>query len=182
MDEIKETKPEVKKESNPKVIIKILTFVAVALLVLLICDSAFGNGAFSWLNKSKIQEVVPTGYNGLLVGTLTGSPQNLENYEVAYNTQGKLIYELIDNGKKINTGEGYLISRDGHDTRTLIVSTAGTNTQQKYLTCGCVGPKCLSSAKDPCKIVGTESFSCEGTYTLGNTEGECRFVPKSLAY
>lgn len=182
MDEVKEIKPEVKKEMNYKLVIQILAVVAGALLILLVCDSAFGNGTFSWLNKSKQQEVVPTGYNGLLVGSLTGSAESLENYEVMYNPEGKLVYEIIDNGKRINVGEGYQAIKDGRDTRTVIISTSSTNLQQKYLICGCVGSKCLSSAADPCKIAGEENFVCEGTYTLGETEGACRFVPRALVY
>jgi|GEM_PF-5029246 len=178
MDEQKEIKNEQKKEMNPKLIIQVLAVVAGALLILLICDSAFGNGAFSWLNKSKSQEIIPTGYNGLLVGSLTGSAENLENYEVMYNSEGKLVYELINNGKNINVGEGYKILKSGTDVRTVIIAVSSTNLQQKYLTCGCVGPKCLSSAKDPCTLAGDETFSCGGTYTLGEEEGACRFVPK----
>jgi hypothetical protein len=181
MDEPKENKPEIKKEKKNKEtnwIVQTLSIVAGVLLILLICDAAFGNGVFSWLNKTEVKEINPIGYNGLLVGTLTGSAQSLENYEVMYDSTGKLVYELIDDGRKINTGEGYTVIKDGRDARTVIVAIASTNTQQKYLTCGCVGPKCLSSAKDPCTLTGEETFSCEGTYTLGESEGACRFVPK----
>ncbi len=181
MDEVKETKPEVKKEKTDKGnkwVVQLLALVAGVLLILLICDAALGNGVFSWLNKTEVPEVIPTGYNGLLVGTLTGSAQSLENYEVMYDPAGKLVYELINNGKNINVGEGYTVIKDGRDTRTVIIAVSSNNLQQKYLTCGCVGPKCLSSADDPCVITGTDKFTCEGTYTLGKTEGACRFVPK----
>lgn len=182
MDEVKEIKPEEKIEAKPKATITILAVVAIALLILLICDATLGNGIFSWLNNSKNQEVSPTGYNGLLVGSLTGSAESLENYEVLYNPEGKLVYELVNNGKSINVGEGYSITKYGGDARTIIVSTSLTNTQQKYLTCGCIGSKCLSSASDPCKIADEENFICEGTYTLGETKGDCRFIPKALVY
>jgi len=183
MDEVKEVKPEVKEEKSDKDnkwAITTLAIIAIILFLLLILDTTMGNGVFSWLNKSAPPEVVPVGYNGLLVGSLTGSSvDTLENYEVMYNPEGRLIYELIENGKKINVGEGYKVVKDGRDARTLIIAFSENNLQQKYLICGCVGPKCLSSAKDPCKIVGEENFECTGTYTLGETEGACRFVPKS---
>jgi hypothetical protein len=193
MDESKETKSETKKEKNLEVkkekdtkgnkwIIQTLAVISGILLILLICDAALGNGVFSWLNKSQTPEITPIaeGYNGLLAGSLTGySINTLENYEVMYNAEGKLIYEIINNGNGINIGEGYKVTKDGRDSRTLIIAFSQNSLQQKYLTCGCVGPKCLSSAKDPCRITGEENFVCEGTYTLGDTEGNCRFVPKS---
>lgn len=183
MDEPKETKTEIKKEKKNKEtnwVVQTLSIVAGVLLILLICDAAFGNGVFSWLNKTEVQEIIPVGYNGLLVGTLTGSAQSLENYEVMYNTEGKLVYELIDNGRKINAGEGYKVTRYGGDLRTLVVSLSTNSLQQKYLTCGCVGNGCLSSSKNPCKITEEETFTCEGTYTLNEVEGNCRFILNAL--
>ena len=185
MDETKENKSEVKKGENAKknkLIIQALAIIVGIFLILLIGDSTLGNGVFGWLNQSKPQEVIipPVEYNGLLAGSLTGDAvANLENYEAMYNTEGKLIYELIDNGKKINIGEGYNATTDNRDLRTVLVSFSENNLQQRYITCGCVGPKCLSSAKDPCRINKEEQFICEGTYTLGETEGACRFIPKS---
>ena len=101
MDEAKENKQEVKKDKNNKDnkwVVQLLALIAGVLLILLVCDAALGNGVFSWLNKTEVVEVIPTGYNGLLVGTLTGSAQSLENYEVMYSPTGKLIYELVNNG------------------------------------------------------------------------------------
>ena len=140
---------------------------AVAVLVIgAIGTSVTGNGIFDWMKKStQVQETTqPEIYNGLLAESYLEagmSSEDLKSYEVKYDENGDMVYEMrIFEGKKtLFVGEDYVV-QDEEDEGIRVVDFEDGEIILATTDCfGCNVPGCKKWAG---QCNGVPCYFCSG--------------------
>ena len=108
-----------------------------------------GQGIFDIFKRGNVQETQPqqqtpitTESKGLLGDFYIsngGNFENLKGYEVKYDADGNLIYEIIDEGTKFNLGEGYEV-RETANGGMVVYNLVGGTAVGTEKVCGCNFP------------------------------------------
>jgi len=110
----------------------VLVLAVAVLLVGAIGTSTTGHGIFDWLKKSpsKVQETSGEEYYGVLGQKYFESGEDLQylkNYEVKYDSEGRMIYEVVDG--YIWSGDDYELTEDSENPLMFYYSLIGSSGQ-----------------------------------------------------
>jgi hypothetical protein len=165
---------------NNSWIVWVVALIAVVALIVAIVAlsnaSVTGKGIFSFGKKTLKQTKIPISSQGILADaylSVGGDKNFLKGYEVKYDENGELIYEIVDEGTRIVVGSSYSSTLNGN-ILTLVVGGGSASITK---VCGCdqnLGQPCSSICT---AISNGQQYNCEGTCSgIGCKTTTCKWL------
>ena len=165
----------VKKQNNAWIVYVIALIAIVALILAIVAinkANMTGNPFWDFLKKQETMETqVVSGNYGLLGDAFFSSGgvrSQLEGYQVKYNENGELIYEVLNGGRRLKIGEDYKFTLNSEDPSSGEISPQEEDALYGFFTgvrCGCMlgnagGTSCSSHCSYT--LLQGQIYDCEG--------------------
>jgi hypothetical protein len=159
-------------------LVALIAIISLVLSVVALSNaSVTGKGIFSFVKKTLKQTKIPISSQGILADaylSVGGDKNFLKGYEVKYDENGELIYEIVDEGTRIVVGSSY--SRINNGETDVIVNGNGNPVYREVCLCeGDVGALCGGQNCEPywdtCRLKAGAT-SCGGSQCTGG--GSCK--------
>jgi len=143
-----------KKNSNNWLmwIVLVIALVALVLGAVALNKTNMTGNAFWELFKKTNNVESGKGLLGNVYLSNNGNVENLKEYEVKYDEEGNLMYEILE-GHQIIPGEGYSLIEDENGILRVSAVQGGSSSSSFGWDCSCNSADGCSGSKDGCKRI-----------------------------